>query len=49
MVCEKLQVAGTLIPEVDIDLTDVGHHISRLEAVLVKVFHLSTIANFKED
>jgi hypothetical protein len=28
------------MPEIDVDLSDVGHHITGLEAVLLQIFHL---------
>ncbi len=28
------------MPEIDVDLGDVGHHIAGLEAVLLQIFHL---------
>jgi hypothetical protein len=30
----------TSMPEIDVDLSDVGHHITGLEAVLLQIFHL---------
>jgi len=34
------------MPEVDIDLADIGHHIAGLEAVLLQIFHLPEKALF---
>jgi hypothetical protein len=28
------------MPEIDVDLSDVGNHIAGLEAVLLQIFHL---------
>jgi hypothetical protein len=28
------------MPEIDVNLSDVGYHITRLEAVLLQIFHL---------
>jgi hypothetical protein len=33
------------MPEIDVDLSDVGHHVTGLEAVLLQIFHLKIAKN----
>jgi hypothetical protein len=34
------------MPEIDVDLSDVGYHITGLKAVLLQIFHLKNKTDF---